>query len=201
MSESKLEKVSSLVDNFRDNTKQSEELFQQINSDSTLSETWSRYHLIGDVLRDELPSEISLDLSAQIAQSIADEPTVLAPKKSTFYHDVKAKVVQFSKPFGQVAIAASAAGLMILGVQQNVAQNDVIMPSQVAQTTPLAGFAAPVSFNTQSSTRLSQKQAYIQQQKRFQALLSDHHQQIKLTARKDITPATLSTKKVEDSPR
>jgi len=201
MSESKLEKISSLVDNFRDSKSQSEALFEQINSDNTLSETWGRYHLIGDVLRDELPSEISLDLSAQIAQSIADEPTVLAPRKSTFYHDVKAKVVQFSKPFGQVAIAASAAGLMILGVQQNVAQNDVVMPSQVAQTTPLAGFAAPVSFNTQSSTRLSQKQTYIEQQKRFQALLSDHHQQIKLSVPRDVAPATLSTKKVEDSPK
>jgi len=198
MSESKFEKVSSLVDNYQNNEGHSAELFEQLNTDSVLSDTWSHYHLIGDVLRDELPSKISLDFSTQIAQAIADEPTVLAPKKSTLFNVVKAKVVQFSKPFGQVAIAASAAGLMILGVQQNVAQNEIVMPSQVFQTTPLAGFAAPVSFNTQSANRLSQKQIYIEQQRRFQALLSDHHQQVKLSASKN-SSEILSTLEVEDS--
>lgn len=198
MSESKFEKVSSLVDNYQNNEGHSAELFEQLNTDSVLSDTWSHYHLIGDVLRDELPSKISLDFSTQIAQAIADEPTVLAPKKSTLFNVVKAKVVQFSKPFGQVAIAASAAGLMILGVQQNVAQNEIVMPSQVFQTTPLAGFAAPVSFNTQSANRLSQKQIYIEQQRRFQALLSDHHQQVKLSASKN-SNQILSTLEVEDS--
>jgi sigma-E factor negative regulatory protein RseA len=198
MSESKFEKVSSLVDNYQNNEGHSAELFEQLNTDSVLSDTWSHYHLIGDVLRDELPSKISLDFSTQIAQAIADEPTVLAPKKLTLFNVVKAKVVQFSKPFGQVAIAASAAGLMILGVQQNVAQNEIVMPSQVFQTTPLAGFAAPVSFNTQSANRLSQKQIYIEQQRRFQALLSDHHQQVKLSASKN-SSQILSTLEVEDS--
>ena len=200
MSESKFEKVSSLVDNYQNNKRQSDELLEQLSNDSTLSDTWGRYHLIGDVLRDELPNDASLDLSAQIAQAIADEPTVLAPKKSKVFDGVKAKVVQFSKPFGQMAIAASAAGLMILGVQQNVAQNDIVMPSQVVQTTPLAGFAAPVSFNTQSTNRVSQKQMYIEQQRRFQALLSDHHQQVKLTSLKK-NNELLPTKKVEDTPR
>ena len=198
MSESKFEKVSSLVDNYHDVKNENIDLFDQLNTDSVLSDTWSHYHLIGDVLRDELPSKISLDFSTQIAQAIADEPTVLAPKKSTLFNVVKAKVVQFSKPFGQVAIAASAAGLMILGVQQNVAQNEIVMPSQVFQTTPLAGFAAPVSFNTQSANRLSQKQIYIEQQRRFQALLSDHHQQVKLSASKN-SSQILSTLEVEDS--
>ena len=198
MSENKFEKVSSLVDNYHDVKNENIDLFDQLNTDSVLSDTWSHYHLIGDVLRDELPSKISLDFSTQIAQAIADEPTVLAPKKSTLFNVVKAKVVQFSKPFGQVAIAASAAGLMILGVQQNVAQNEIVMPSQVFQTTPLAGFAAPVSFNTQSANRLSQKQIYIEQQRRFQALLSDHHQQVKLSASKN-SSQILSTLEVEDS--
>ena len=62
MSESKFEKVSSLVDNYHDDKRQSAELFEQLNNDNTLSDTWSRYHLIGDVLRDELPNNISLDL-------------------------------------------------------------------------------------------------------------------------------------------
>lgn len=201
MSEGKFEKVSSLVDNNFDNDEFNNELFEELASDKTVSDTWSRYHLMGDILRDDVPENISLDLSAQIAKAIEDEPTVLAPKKSSpFVQGLKAKVVQFAKPFGQVAIAASAAGLMIIGVQQNVAQHDEVMPSEVLQTTPLAGFAAPVSFNTQSNSRLSQKQAYIEQKRRLQALLIDHRQQVKLSPiNKD--DDSQSTDKVENSPK
>ena len=47
-----------------------------------------------------------------------------------------------------MAIAASAAaGLMIIGVQNNVAENELVVPSQVIQTMPFAGVADPVSYN------------------------------------------------------
>jgi len=179
MNESKFETVSSLVDNYR----LTDVELDEVAKDNHLSETWERYHLIGDVMRDEVPTAFQLDLSNQISNAIAEEPTVLSPASSKpLLAVVKAKVIQFSKPFGQLAIAASAAGLMVLGVQQNVANTDTVMPSPVASTSPLAGFAAPVSYNFQQPERLSQKQAYIEQQRRFQALLSDHKQQIKLSA-------------------
>ncbi len=77
---------------------------------------------------------------------------------------------------------------MIIGVQQNTADNnEIITPNQIVQTTPLAGFANPVSFNYQQPVQ-PQKEAVleqkIEQQRRFQALLSDHQQQIKLSAAK-----------------
>ena len=196
MSESKFETVSSLVDNYQPN----EAEFNELLKDEQLSDTWDRYHLIGDVLRDEVSETMQFDLSAQIAAAIAEEPTVLAPAKTNgFMHTVKAKVVQLSKPVGQMAIAASAAGLMIFGVQQNVADNEVIMPNQIVQTNPLAGFAEPVSFNVQQSSPASQKQSLVEQQRRFQALLSDHQQQLKLHA---LPQAEQSTQeKVEDIPQ
>ena len=90
------------------------------------------------------------------------------------------------KPVGQFAIAASAAGLMIIGVQQNTADtNEIIMPSQIVQTKPLGGFANPVSLIINKIAKITQQQAEleqrIEQQRRFQALLSDHEQQIKLS--------------------
>ncbi len=194
MSESKFETVSSLVDNYQ----QSESEFDELLKDEQLSGTWDRYHLIGDVLRDEVPENMQFDLSAKIADAIAEEVTILAPAKPAgFTQVVKAKVVQFSKPFGQLAIAASAAGLMIFGVQQNVAENETIMPNQIVQTNPLAGFAEPVSFNYQQTSPVSQKQAMVEQQRRFQALLSDHHQQIKLHTLPQTAQET--PEKVEDS--
>ncbi len=188
MSESKFETISSLVDNYRATDQKSEQAIDEILKDEHLLETWQSYHLIGDVIRDEIPQTLQLDLSAQIASAIADEATVLAPNKSSSKVDsgIKAKVIQLFKPVGQLAIAASAAGLMIVGVQQNTADtNEVITPNQIVQTKPFGGFANPVSFNYSQNTK-SQQQAVleqrIEQQRRFQALLSDHQQQIKLSA-------------------
>lgn len=179
MSESKFETVSSLVDNYQSN----DEVFDELIKDNHMSETWQRYHLIGDTMRDEIPETLDLDLAASIANAIAEEPTILAPVvKPSVAEVVKAKVIQFAKPFGQVAIAASAAGLMVIGVQQNVAQDETIVPNPVVQTNPLGGFAQPVSLNYQTNDRAAQKQAIVEQQRRFQALLQDHKQQIKFVS-------------------
>lgn len=180
MIKNKFETVSTLIDN----EALSDTELAEIIDDAELSDTWSRYHLIGDVMRNDAPAHIQLDLSANIAQAIAEEPTILAPKAAPnksagILTSVKSSVVKFIKPVGQLAIAASAAGLMIIGVQQNVATNDITQPNQVLQTVPFGGVADPVSFNYQTNDHKSQKQAYLEQQRRFQALLTDHQQQIK----------------------
>mgnify|MGYP002700115650 FL=1 len=190
MSESKFEEISSLVDNYQATDQESEQAIDEILKDEHLSTTWRNYHLIGDVMRDEVASELPLDLSAKIADALQDKPTVLAPNRdeNKAANPFKAKVIQLVKPLGQLAIAASAAGLMIIGVQQNVADNnEVITPNKIVQTKPLAGFANPVSFNYQQPVQPQKKavlERRIEQQRRFQALLSDHQQQIKLSAEK-----------------
>lgn len=180
MSESKFETVSSLVDNYS----QQDESFDEIIKDSELSDTWDRYQLMGDIMRDEVPETLQLDLSDKISAAIENEATVLAPKNTAPKETgIKGRVVSFIKPFGQVAIAASAAGLMILGVQQNnVVQTDDAAPIQNIQTNAFVGIAEPVSFNYQQPSQISKKEAYIEQQRRLQALLVDHKQQMKLTA-------------------
>lgn len=193
MSEKKFEAVSDIADSFQ----QSDAAFEELLDDAELSATWERYHLIGDVMRNETPEQINIDLSAQIAAAVAEEPAILSPqRKTSFVQSVKAKVVQFSKPLGQMAIAASAAGLMILGVQNNSIENESVLPvNQVVKTIPFGGVAEPVSLNYQQDAQVDQKQTYIEQQRRFQALLSDHQQQIKLSSVK--ANDTASTEKVE----
>lgn len=179
MIENKFETMSLNADSYQF----TDEQLDQLIADKELSDTWDRYHLIGDVMRDEIPQQIHLDLSDKIAQAITKEPTILAPKASTqIINKVKDNVVKFIKPFGQIAIAASAAGLMILGVQQNVADNDTLAPAQAFQTVPFGGVADPVSFNYQDNSRKAQQQAFVEQQRRFQALLSDHQQQLKFAS-------------------
>ncbi|NQY35094.1 MAG: transcriptional regulator [Alteromonadaceae bacterium] len=210
MSESKFETVSSLVDNYQ----QDDATFDELVKDSELSDTWDRYHLIGDVMRNDIPQAFQLDLASSIAAAIEQEPTVLAPANTSkssqnepnnYTKILKAKVIQFAKPFGQIAIAASAAGLMVLGVQQNVATNDTITPSQTVQTIPFGGMLDPVSYNVNQPNRTSQQQAYVEQQRRFQALLSDHQQQIKLksvgTKSASLDPSTDNNQQVKDLPK
>ncbi|NQY50376.1 MAG: transcriptional regulator [Colwellia sp.] len=229
MSEIKSESISSLVDNYSPSTDDSvsAHLIDNMIKDEHLSSTWQNYHLIGDVLRDEVPQSLQFDLSKTIADAIAQETTILSPKSSiqtsaqaiakktnlpsedAFVQNTKtmpstnavidatnrfkARVSSFVKPMGQVAIAASAAALMIVGVQHNVAENpSSITPSQVVQTMPLTGYANPVSFSLQSpqneSSKLQNQKALneqlvaerVAQQRRLHALLKDHNQQVKL---------------------
>ncbi|PKI12691.1 sigma-E factor negative regulatory protein [Colwellia sp. 12G3] len=231
MSEIKSESISSLVDNYSPSTDDSvsAHLVDNMLKDEHLSSTWQNYHLIGDVLRDEVPQSLQLDLSKTISAAIAQEATILSPNSSmqAFSQSVlqnndsssgkgitgdkieeeksnnrvidatsrfKAKISALVKPMGQVAIAASAAALMIVGVQNNVANNE-ITPSQVVQTVPLTGYANPVSFSVQSAqpeqsfqSKQQTQQAMneqivaerVAQQRRLQALLKDHNQQVKL---------------------
>ena len=187
MSESKFETLSSVIDNYPVSDPTSKETIDEILKDESLVNTWENYHLIGDVMRNDIAPTLTFDLSAQIASAIAAEPTVLAPnpQQGEGTTRFKAKIIQLMKPVGQLAIAASAAGLMIMGVQHNTTDtNEIIMPSQIVQTKPLGGFANPVSFNYQQDTKSQQQMVLeqrIEQQRRFQALLSDHQQQIKLS--------------------
>ena len=53
---------------------------KSVMQDPQQQETWGRYHLIGDALREELPADLTLDLAERVALALADEPTVLAPR-------------------------------------------------------------------------------------------------------------------------
>lgn len=180
MSFTKFESVSSFVDSHD----LSDEKIKQLSADQEMSETWQRYHLVGDIMRDEASADLQLDLSESIAQALAEEPTILAPQ--SWQHRAKAKVVALSKPLGQFAIAASAAFIMILGVQQANHNDDLPqVQNPVVQTMPIGGIADPVSFNFKQNTKPSQQaqqQAYIERQRKFNALLNDHKQQLKLQA-------------------
>ena len=106
MSENKFETVSALVDNYN----ASDAAFDEMLKDQDMQNTWQQYQFIGDVMRDEVPASMAdFDISAAVADAIESGPTVLAPmKKPSVVSQLKAKVVQFAKPLGQVAIAARA---------------------------------------------------------------------------------------------
>lgn len=89
---------------------------------------WARYHLIGDVLRDNSSAIAPAAFSGSIAARIADEPTVLAPRGRT-------KSVM--RPVAGFAIAASVATLAVLGIQR-------MEPAEVSGPAPAIAMAPAI---------------------------------------------------------
>jgi sigma-E factor negative regulatory protein RseA len=176
------EHISALVDG----EIQDSALLEQLGNDRELSDTFGRYHLYGDALRNELPHHLQLDLSERVAAALADEPAIIAapapsaPKgeKAGVIRPLFGRVAPMLRHVGQFAVAASVSAAVIVGVQQ-YSQNDLQSP--VLNTVPLSGGAAPVSLNYQfESPERSNEQTLLEQQRRIQELLVDHELQQRL---------------------
>lgn len=89
----------------------SDQVIAHAKSDKELYDTVARYYLIGDAMRNSLPDEISLGLADKVRQSIAKEPTVLAPGRQ--------RTTSFKRFAAGFSIAASVAAIAFLSVQQN----------------------------------------------------------------------------------
>lgn len=89
---------------------------------------WARYHLIGDVLRDNSSAIAPAGFSASIAARIADEPTVLAPRERTR---------SAMRPVAGFAIAASVATLAVIGIGR-------MEPAGMSNTMPAMAVAPAV---------------------------------------------------------
>ena len=77
--------------------------------DPELQQSWQSYHLVRDALSSNLNEGVSTQLHLRIAAAMEDEPTILAPQ---------ATKRPWAKQAAGLAIAASVAGIAIIGVQQ-----------------------------------------------------------------------------------
>lgn len=187
MQDDKKEWLSALVDNHAD----LKDLDQVINSDDN-KQTWSRYHLIGDVMRDEVETSFDANLVDKIEAAIALEPTIvtLAAHRTLRQKISESKLVRNrSKYFGQCAqfaIAASVALVTVMGVNQYQLSANDDSPLPVFQTSgPVNGTLSPVSFSANNEAIVDQQEVrrdVLRQQQRIKALLFDHQQQLKLNA-------------------
>ncbi|NQZ09177.1 MAG: anti-sigma factor [Algicola sp.] len=186
MQDDKKEWLSALVDSHAD----LKDLDQVINSDDN-KDTWSRYHLMGDVMRGDGDS-IDVNLVNSIEAAIAQEPTIitLAAHRSLRQRFVESPLVQKSSHYigrsAQFAIAASVALVSVMGVQQYQESADDYSPLAVLQTTgPVNGNISPVSLTVNTNLAVDQREVQrdvLRQQQRINALLFDHQQQLKLNA-------------------
>jgi len=114
------ESLSALMDN------QAEELELQrvlkaCNKDPDIKATWARYQLASAALRGDLPAFAPSDFAARISAAVEAEETYAATASSAQPRAVAGGVAAMAawwQPIGRVAIAASVAGALVLGVQQ-----------------------------------------------------------------------------------
>lgn len=179
------EYISALVDG----EIQDKVLLEQLGKDKALAETFGRYQLYGDAMRNELPTHLHLDLTDKIAAALEQEPAIVAPQAAPVAETATAQTATILKPafgrsvlrhFGQFAVAASVSAAVIFGVQQYGLQQDT-GTGPVLNTVPVSGSAAPVSLNygPEQGERLNE-QVLIEQQQKINALLMDHELQQRL---------------------
>lgn len=169
----KLEQLSALVDGEH----QDAHLLDEIKSDKIMAEKWQRYHLIRQTMRKELPNSVDFDIAAKVSAALEQEPVVLAPKSGWRQLPGVAAVLPLVRQGGQLAIAASVAVAVVIGVQTNN-QPEEIQPFSAEQPIlqPL-GALSPVSLE---QTRPISRANTIEQRRLIEAYLNDHKQQVRL---------------------
>lgn len=186
MSSEKQEWLSAASDNRQISDSELDLLLQQ----PELQQKLERYQLAAAVFRRENTVALPADFSADIAALLQDEPTYQLTQSRSLVQKVSAGIRyaangSWLKPVAQGAVAASVALFAVLGVQQyqQPAGQDLMLPSPVLQTNPIGGFATPVSLSSSTAdSRFAEQeqQAMQEQQRRLQALLQAHRQQVRV---------------------
>jgi sigma-E factor negative regulatory protein RseA len=105
------EQLSSMVDDELPGSEQ-EFLLRRLQQDDELQGTWSRYHLIGEAMRQHISSTSKHDLADRVSAAIrlespgGQEESETAPRRKSFF-----------KPVAGLAVAASVAMMAIVGVK------------------------------------------------------------------------------------
>lgn len=170
------EKLSAFMDGEVDGSS----IVDDISANEELQSKWRRYHVIRSGLRKEASVGANLDITAQVAAALEDEPAIVAPKKSRWRSvPVLGNVVPFAKQSGQFAVAASVAVAVILGVQQ-FNQPAPSEPFMTAPTVAPQGGLAPVSLEKSRTLPRNDMNVVLEKKRKINALIADHEQQVRL---------------------
>lgn len=161
-----------------------------VSKDEDLQACWHRYHVVRSAMRGELHSStLTLDISKQVAQAIADENLyfemtdqpipneVDIPKaENLFWHRIKDAVAKVS----QVGLAACVTLAIIAGVQYQQGQSDNLNGAPTLNTLPVGVNVAPVGGIQQqhNDQQLFEKRQY----DKIRLLVQDYELQKRLNA-------------------
>ncbi|OUS25227.1 hypothetical protein A9Q99_21765 [Gammaproteobacteria bacterium 45_16_T64] len=135
-------------------------------NDDDLKATWGRYHTLRSVLRGEMREKgasdtMSMDISAAVAQAIAEEPVY---EGAATTNTVKVPLIdRVLRPLGSVAVAASVSAMVIFGWQSTggFSPQQGLADGSVAQQTPVVQSSdRSVATNTTQSYTVSRVPNY-----------------------------------------
>ncbi|MEW8251119.1 MAG: sigma-E factor negative regulatory protein [Candidatus Thiodiazotropha sp.] len=124
MTEQEFERLSALVDD----EISGDEISGEINKLKTSQESlgvWSRYHLIGDAMRNELGRIHDTGMAHSISQQIESEPVVLAPAALKRRRPIRKRTLT------GVAVAASLTAVAVVMAPQMINPGSSEAPSQL----------------------------------------------------------------------
>ncbi|WP_354623148.1 RseA family anti-sigma factor [Psychromonas sp. MME2] len=170
------EQLSAMIDNEAIDNKLIDELLLGEQQQAL----FSRYHLMGDVIRGGDDAFINIDVSDKVMAEINTIPSVSFAKtnvESISPQTKKSNVLSFGKRFAQYAIAASVAGVVLLTsfISSQPQFSDNGNGIEVLNTIPFGGGAAPVSLQTKYKYSQEEIKKY---NERLDALLQDHQLQL-----------------------
>ena len=161
MSKESLEHLSSLMDG---ELSRETGLFmtRRLSSDEALCETWERYHLIRDCIRQPGSKQIVTGLCVKISASLEAED---APVLSTWQKN------RWLKPVSGLAIAASVAMMAIVitapqpdvvpGAAETAVSTAANQPFVSPNTLPLAPVSQPASYSSAQQINSNRLNAYL----------------------------------------
>lgn len=208
MTNKNFESISALLDE-ETNSKEFESTLAQMSEQPEQVDTFSRYSLIGDVMRQEQELLTDSSFADKVQQAIASVEQEQSPASEvvsitahpSWGQRIAAKVSGFTqsstgKGMSQLAIAASVALVAVVGVGNmsgTVEQKDDV-PAVIAA--PLIGGVTPVSIS--SETPASRQTANQKTQSRINSLISDHQQQLRVTDDKQESEQADEKEKIVD---
>lgn len=146
------ESLSALMDN-QASELEIQRLLKALDADPELKSTWSRYQIASAGLKKDLPVMASSDFAARISAAIDAEETYSLQSQPATQQianqsaggNVIAMPLRWWQQAGRVAVAASVAGALIVGVQQYQA-----VAPQTAEFAANNPVTAPVAVNNET---------------------------------------------------
>lgn len=118
-----MDKISALMDGELEEH-QARQIIAGIRQQGDLREHWDTFHLIGDAMRGDC--RVSADFGSRIAQRLAQEPTILAPRRYT-----AKRVTAYA-----LSAAASLSAVALVAWTALSTSNPVVTQPQIAQVQP-----------------------------------------------------------------
>lgn len=136
-----MDAISALMDGELDDAQKNAQL-ERLRGDADSRERWDLFHVIGDALRGE--RMLSHDFARRIAERLATEPTVLAPRRS-----VVRKAATYALSLAASLSAVAMVAWVALAPTGLTSSRDLAGPvaavvGQPAPATPIAPPASPV---------------------------------------------------------